>query len=83
MLVVNVSAQISIYPLRQEKLTPAVNAVREALEERRLAPDVGPMGTAVTGDSAAVFSGIQQAFEAAAAKGDTVVTVTLSNACPT
>ena len=78
-----VSAQISIYPLRQEKLTPAINAVREALETRGLTPDVGPMSTAVTGDSAAVFLGLQQAFEAASVKGDTVVTITVSNACPT
>ncbi len=79
----NVSAQISIYPLRQERLRPAVSAVREALKARGLSPDVGAMSTVVTGDSAAVFSAIQEAFEAAAAKGDTVVTVTVSNACPT
>jgi len=78
-----VSAQISIYPLRQEKLSPAVNAVSEALKARGLSPEIGPMSTVVTGDSTAVFSAIQEAFEAAAANGDTVVTVTLSNACPT
>lgn len=78
----NVSAQISIYPLRQEKLNPAVNAVRDALKARGLSPDVGAMSTVVTGDSATVFSAIQEAFEAAAANGDTVVTITVSNACP-
>lgn len=78
-----ISAQISVYPLRQEKLSPAVHAVREALEARGLTPDVGPMSTIVVGETATVFSGIREAFEAATAKGDTVLVVTLSNACPT
>lgn len=78
-----VSAQISIYPLRQEKLGPAVDAVRRALEARGLAPDVGSMSTTVTGDSDSVFSGLRDAFDSAAAIGQTVMTVTVSNACPT
>jgi uncharacterized protein YqgV (UPF0045/DUF77 family) len=78
-----VSAQISIYPLRQEKLGAAVKVVCEALGARGLKPEVGAMSTVVTGDSATVFSAIRESFEAAAAKGDTVLTVTVSNACPT
>lgn len=78
-----VSAQISVYALRQEEPGRVVNAVCDALKARGLAPDVGPMSTIVTGESAMVFSAIQAAFEAAAAKGDTVVTMTVSNACPT
>jgi len=78
-----VSAQISIYPLRQEKLSPAVNAVRDALTAGGLTPNVGLMSTVVSGDTAIVFSAIQEAFEAAAAKGDAVLTLTVSNACPT
>ena len=35
------SAQISVYPLRQEHLGPAVESVRSALEEHGLAPQVG------------------------------------------
>lgn len=77
-----VSAQISIYPLRQEKLSPAVNAVREALVAHGLDPDVGPMSTVVAGDLSLVFSAIEDAFQAAAAEGDTVATFTVSNACP-
>lgn len=78
-----ISAQISVYPLRQKKLSPAVHAVREALEARQLAPDAGPMSTIVTGETTPVFAALQEAFEAAAATGDTVLVVTLSNACPT
>ena len=77
-----VSAQISIYPLRQEHINPAVDAVRRALEDRGLQPQVGPMSTVVTGEAAAVFAALQEAFSRAAATGQVVMTVTVSNACP-
>jgi uncharacterized protein YqgV (UPF0045/DUF77 family) len=77
-----VSAQISVYPLRQERLSPAVETVRHALEDRGLRPQVGPMSTVVTGEATAVFAGLQEAFSRAAATGQVVMTVTVSNACP-
>jgi len=77
-----VSAQISVYPLRQERLSPAVEAVRQALEDRGLQPQVGPMSTVVTGEAAAIFAALQEAFARAAATGQVVMTVTVSNACP-
>lgn len=40
-----VSAQIAIYPLRQERLTPAVGAVSDALAARGLTAAVGPTAT--------------------------------------
>jgi uncharacterized protein YqgV (UPF0045/DUF77 family) len=78
-----ISAQTSVYPLRQENLSPTIKVVRETLQARGLSPDVGPMSTIVTGDSAPVFAALQEAFEAAAAEGDTVFTTTISNCCPT
>jgi uncharacterized protein YqgV (UPF0045/DUF77 family) len=77
-----VSAQIAIYPLRQERLTPAVRAVLDALADRGLAASVGPMSTLVTGDLGAVVDGVREGFRTAAATGHVVMTVTLSNACP-
>lgn len=77
------SAQISVYPMRQEALSPAVQAVCRALEAHGLTPSVGSMSTVVTGDPEDIFPAIREAFDAASAKGDTVLTVTLSNACPT
>ena len=38
-----ISAQISVYPLRQEWLSPAIGAVKEALESRGLEPQIGAM----------------------------------------
>ena len=77
-----VSAQISIYPLRQEHISTAVDAVRHALEDRGLQPHVGAMSTVVTGKAATVFAALQEAFSRAAATGQVVMTVTISNACP-
>jgi uncharacterized protein YqgV (UPF0045/DUF77 family) len=77
-----ISAQVSLYPLRQEHLTPAIQAVCEALTAAGMQPQIGPMSTVVTGEVASVFAALQEAFVRAAATGDVVLAVTLSNACP-
>ena len=77
-----VSAQISVYPLRQEHLGPAVEAVRLAFEREGLGPEVGPMSTFATGETARVFAALREAFERAAEAGDVAMVVSLSNACP-
>lgn len=77
-----ISAQLSLYPLRQDPLSPVVQAVADALMAAGLQPHVGPMSTVVTGEVATIFAALQEAFVRAAASGDGVMTVTLSNACP-
>lgn len=77
-----VSAQIAIYPLRQDRLTPAITAVSQALEASGLRPDVGPMSTMVTGETAVLFRALEEAFAKAGASGHVVMTITVSNACP-
>jgi uncharacterized protein YqgV (UPF0045/DUF77 family) len=77
-----ISAQIAMYPLRQERLTPAVRAVSDALTGHALSPSVGPMSTLVTGELDSVVDALREAFVKAAATGHVVMTVTLSNACP-
>ncbi len=76
------SAQISVYPLRQAHLGPAVETVRAALERHGLVPRPGPMSTYVVGEHAAILAALADAFGQAAAVGDIVLTITLSNACP-
>jgi len=76
------SAQIAIYPLRQARLSPAVQAVGDALRTAGLQPEVGPMSTLVTGEVERLFAVLQTAFVRAAEQGPVVLTVTLSNACP-
>lgn len=77
-----VSAQVAVYPLRQERLTPAIAAVRDALSAAGLEPAVGPMSTTVMGEAPAVFRALEQAFARTAALGHIVMVVTVSNACP-
>jgi len=77
-----ISAQISLYPLRQEHLGPAIEMLKHALEDHHLRPTIGPMSTLVTGETEAVFAALQEAFSRAAATGHVVMTVTVSNACP-
>ena len=76
------SAQISVYPLRQDRLGPAIETVRTALAARGLTPQVGPMSTIVVGESDAIFAALGEAFAAAASTGEVVMTVSVSNACP-
>ena len=78
----NVSAQVAIYPLRQDRLTPAITTVSRALEVAGLRSEVGPMSTIVTGDAAIVFRALEEAFVQAGALGHVVMTITVSNACP-
>ncbi len=40
------------------------------------------MSTLVTGETAAVFRGLEDAFSRAGALGHVVMTITVSNACP-
>ncbi len=76
------SAQISVYPLRQEHLGPAVEIVRETLEAHGLQAQVGPMSTIVTGEAGIVFAALAEAFDKAARTGQVAMTFTVSNACP-
>lgn len=76
------SAQVSVYPLRQRDLRPAVEAVRLAFERAGLEPTIGPMSTIARGERERIFAALREAFEGAAATGDFAMVVTLSNACP-
>lgn len=77
-----ISVQLAIYPLRQERLSPAVEAVQRALRDHGLQPVSGPMSTYVVGEDQVVFAALQDAFARASGMGHVVMAVTLSNACP-
>jgi uncharacterized protein YqgV (UPF0045/DUF77 family) len=77
-----ISAQISLYPLRQEKLSPAIEAAWEMLEASSLNVKKGEMSTVVSGEAERVFSAIQRAFLSSAEKGPVSMVVIFSNACP-
>ena len=77
-----ISAQVSLYPLRQQSLGPAIREAVRIFRQRGLEAHVGEMSTLVWGEEQAIFDALQEAFHQAAELGDAVMAVTLSNACP-
>jgi uncharacterized protein YqgV (UPF0045/DUF77 family) len=75
-------AQISLYPLGQGDLAPAIDAFVATLREQGLPYEVGAMSTLVWGDDVAVFAALQQAYAATVAHGPAALQITLSNDCP-
>nr|MBC7244853.1 thiamine-binding protein [Chloroflexota bacterium] len=76
------SAQVSIYPLGQPDLSPAIEAVWQVFQEHGLHYEPGPMSTLVQGEEEALFAALRSAFHAASQHGATVMVATVSNACP-
>ena len=77
-----ISAQISLYPLKQERLSPAIEEAWRILEKHQLDLKKGEMSTAVNGKAEKVFAAIQDAFLRSSEKGPVSMVVTFSNACP-
>jgi uncharacterized protein YqgV (UPF0045/DUF77 family) len=79
---IGITAQISLYPLGQADLAPAITAVTHTLRAHGLPLQVGSMSTLTWGDHDTVFAALREAFAAAVAHGPAVLQVTVSNACP-
>lgn len=77
-----ISAQVSLYPLRQERLSPAIQRALAVLKSHGLEVQAGPMSTLIWGDEEEVFGALRDAFREAALAGEVVMVVTFSNACP-
>jgi uncharacterized protein YqgV (UPF0045/DUF77 family) len=77
-----ITAQVSLYPLRQMSIGPAIRETVRILRQHGLETRIGEMSTLAWGEEGAVFAALQEAFHQAAAHGDAVMAVTLSNACP-
>jgi tRNA-Thr(GGU) m(6)t(6)A37 methyltransferase TsaA len=79
--VIGITAQVSLYPLRQESLSPAIDDALETFREHGLHVEPGSMSSLIVGDDAAIFAALQNAFRLAAEQGQVVMTATFSNAC--
>lgn len=77
-----ISAQISLYPLKQEKLSPAIEEAWKVMQGFCLQLKKGEMSTVVSGEAEKVFAALQAAFLRSAEKGPLSMVVILSNACP-
>jgi uncharacterized protein YqgV (UPF0045/DUF77 family) len=77
-----IMAQVSLYPLRQTSIGPPIREAVRVFRQHGLETRIGEMSTLLWGEEGAVFAALQEASHQAAASGDTVMVVTLSNACP-
>jgi len=76
------AAQVSIYPLRQPSLSPAINKALDIFREHGLEVTPGAMSSLLSGADEVLFAAIMEAFQQTASEGEIVMTLTLSNACP-
>jgi uncharacterized protein YqgV (UPF0045/DUF77 family) len=76
------SAQISLYPLKQERLSPAIEEAWRIIEKYDIIMHKGLMSTVLIGDRKEVFDAVTEIFEELSKKGMLVFNVTFSNACP-
>ena len=74
-----IQATVAVYPLGAEG---AIEAAIEGIAAADVDHEVRPMHTEIRGETDAVFAAIRAAWDAAAARGGVVMTLTISNACP-
>jgi uncharacterized protein YqgV (UPF0045/DUF77 family) len=80
---VGIAAQVSLYPLRSARLSPAIERAHAIFREHGLDVQAGTMSTIIRGDDETVFAALRQTLAAVATEGQEVVmVVTISNACP-
>ena len=80
--IMRVQAEVSLYPLRQNDLSEAIEQFVESLKSNNLKVRTGPMSSVISGDESIVFESLQKAFAQAAKEYDVALTVKISNRCP-
>jgi uncharacterized protein YqgV (UPF0045/DUF77 family) len=71
-----------LYPLRQQRLSPAIEEAWKILERNQLDLKKGTMSTVVRGEMDKVFEAIKEVLLRSAEKGEVSMVVTFANACP-
>ncbi len=77
-----ITAQVSLYPLGQDDLSPSIDAAIVEFDRHGIERQTGAMSTVLAGGDEDVFSALLDAFRGAASRGPAVMVVTVSNACP-
>ena len=77
-----ITAQVSLYPLGEADLSPAIDAAVGAFARHGVESRTGEMSTVLWGDDEKLFEALRDAFREAASRGSAVMTITVSNACP-
>ena len=77
-----ISAQVSLYPLRQSHLSPLIDEAVQLFKDRRLVVEPGSMSTTLAGEENDLFRAVAEVFHRGAETGELVMVLTVSNACP-
>jgi uncharacterized protein YqgV (UPF0045/DUF77 family) len=77
-----VQAEVSLCPLRTEKLSGPIAEFCQALRLPGLYVETRSMSTFVSGESETLFQALREGFEGLAHKTEIVVDLKISNACP-
>ncbi len=77
----NITAQVSVYPLGQQALEPPIQQAIARLQAAGLIMEYGSMSTVVAGEVEAVFATLREVFGELADQGHVIMSVTFSNAC--
>ena len=77
----DITCQFSLYPLRVEHLSPAIDTALAVFADHELFVTAGPLSSTIVGPAETVFAALRDAYTAAAEHRDCVLTATISNAC--
>lgn len=80
--VMNVEAEVSLYPLTDAHLEHPVRDLAEALKQHGCEVEVGPMSLIVKGESSPLFESLRVGYEEAAKKSPCLLIVKACNVCP-
>jgi uncharacterized protein YqgV (UPF0045/DUF77 family) len=78
-----IQAEVSLYPLRAEKIGPVLEQFLDTLRTPTLVVELGSMSTRVRGETHEVFASLDAAFSEVLENNEVVLIVKASNACPT
>lgn len=78
----NIQAELSLYPLRTERVGNVISRFEEELQVNGLKPETGAMSTIVKGECHMVFNAVERAFEACGGETDIILVFKVGNACP-
>jgi len=79
----DIQAEISLYPLRTHEVDKTIVRFIECVRRPGLTLEIGPMSSRISGEPIAVFDALRDAFTRLAEEQQVVLTVKISNACPT
>ncbi len=77
-----IEAQFSIYPLKEKKISPAINEAVNIIKSFDLPVEAGSMSSITYGESEAVFKAMQKVMDKVGENKHLVLICTFSNACP-